>query len=81
MKLAQFDILYEKKGFKPILLLDDIFDKLDDNRIGKLIIMIEHHDFGQVFMTDARPERSRHFLEKLTTEWRMIHVNNGTLSE
>ncbi len=80
LKLAHFDTILEEKRFKPILLLDDIFDKLDDQRIGKLTEMIEHHDFGQVFITDARPERSQHFLQKLNIEWRMITVNNGNLS-
>ena len=80
LKLAQFDTILEEKGFKPILLLDDIFDKLDDYRIGKLTEMIEHHDFGQVFITDARPERSLHFLKKLNIEWMMIQVNNGNLT-
>ncbi len=80
LKLAHFDTILEEKHFKPILLLDDIFDKLDDHRIGKLTEMIEHHDFGQVFITDARPERSLHFLKKLNIEWRMIMVNNGNLT-
>lgn len=80
LKLAQFDIIQEDKGFKPILLMDDIFDKLDDHRIQKLTEMIEHHEFGQVFITDARPERTYHFLEKLNIEWRAITVDNGNLS-
>ena len=79
LKLAQFNIIKEEKGFKPILLLDDIFDKLDDHRIQKLTEMIEHHEFGQVFITDARPERTYHFLEKLNIEWKVIKVNNGNL--
>ncbi len=79
LKLAQFDVMHEKKGFKPILLMDDIFDKLDDHRIQKLTEMIEKHEFGQVFITDARPERTFHFLRKLNIEWRVISVNNGTL--
>lgn len=77
LKLAQFDILRDEKGFKPILLMDDIFDKLDDIRIQKLTEMIEHHEFGQVFITDARPERTYHFLEKLNIEWKAIKVENG----
>ena len=80
LKLAQFDIIHEEKNFKPILLMDDIFDKLDDHRIEKLTQMIEHHEFGQVFITDARPERSRHFLEKINIEWKIITVDNGKLS-
>ena len=81
LKLAQFDIIHEEKGFKPILLMDDIFDKLDDHRIQKLTEMIEHHEFGQVFITDARPERTYHFLEKLNIEWKAITVDNGNLSQ
>lgn len=77
LKLAQFDILREEKGFKPILLMDDIFDKLDDLRILKLTEMIEHHEFGQVFITDARPERTYHFLDKLNVKWKAINVENG----
>lgn len=80
LKLAQFDTMYEEKRFKPILLLDDIFDKLDDHRIQKLTEMIEHHEFGQVFISDARPERTNHFLEKLSIEWKVIKVDNGTLA-
>jgi len=80
LKLAQFDIIRQHKGFKPILLMDDIFDKLDDHRIQKLTEMIEHHEFGQVFITDARPERSYHFLAKLNIEWQAIFVNNGSLT-
>lgn len=80
LKLAQFDVIRDNKGFKPILLMDDIFDKLDDHRISKLTEMIEHHEFGQIFITDARPERTFHFLEKLKIEWRAISVKNGTLA-
>ena len=80
LKLAQFDTIESEKGFKPILLMDDIFDKLDDQRIQKLTEMIEHHEFGQVFITDARPERSKHFLEKLNIEWKAISIDNGNLS-
>lgn len=62
LKLAQFDWIYREKGIKPILLLDDIFDKLDDRRIESLIAMIRDGAFGQVFITDARPERTAEIL-------------------
>jgi DNA replication and repair protein RecF len=57
LKLAQYSFLYKQNGFKPILLLDDIFDKLDDQRITKLMQMISNHDFGQVFITDTNVNR------------------------
>ncbi|MCD8541121.1 MAG: DNA replication and repair protein RecF, partial [Leadbetterella sp.] len=62
LKLAQFDSIHREKGLKPILLLDDIFDKLDDHRIESLIDMIRAGSFGQVFITDARPERTAEVL-------------------
>jgi DNA replication and repair protein RecF len=66
LKLAQFELISHEKGFKPILLMDDIFDKLDDRRIQMLIDMIENKIFGQVFITDARPERSKKLLENIS---------------
>ena len=68
MKLAQFEVIREQKGFKPILLLDDIFDKLDDLRIAKLMEMVSGHLFGQIFLTDARPERTSRILESLSSD-------------
>lgn len=59
LKLAQFNLLEKEKGFKPILLLDDIFDKLDEKRINQLLEMIKQNKLGQVFITDARPERTK----------------------
>ncbi|MES2795290.1 MAG: DNA replication and repair protein RecF [Bacteroidota bacterium] len=66
LKLAQFDLITIEKGAKPILLMDDIFDKLDDRRIQMLIDMIENKVLGQVFITDARPERSKKLLENIS---------------
>lgn len=51
-----------RKETKPILLLDDIFDKLDDRRILRLIEMMNSGAFGQIFLTDARPERTAELL-------------------
>lgn len=74
LKMAQFDQLYAEKRVKPILLLDDIFDKLDDRRIGKLIELMERNAFGQLFITDARPERTRQLLESVKAEVRFFDV-------
>jgi DNA replication and repair protein RecF len=65
LKLAQFELLASEKGFQPILLLDDIFDKLDDRRIQQLIEMMIDGTFEQVFLTDARPERTQQLLNHL----------------
>ncbi len=79
LKLAQFDQLQAEKGIKPILLLDDIFDKLDDRRIGKLIERMDEgadpaHQFGQLFITDARPERTRELLSHVKAEVRFFEI-------
>ena len=81
LKLAQFDLIHLEKGFKPILLLDDIFDKLDDHRIGKLIEMVSGNRFGQIFITDARPERTDRILETVEDEIRKIRVEQGHVAE
>lgn len=60
LKLAEYDYLKESKGYSPLLLLDDIFDKLDDQRIAHLInLLTDPHRFSQIFITDARAERAR----------------------
>lgn len=74
LKLGQFDQLQAEKGVKPILLLDDIFDKLDDRRIGKLIQLMEEQAFGQLFITDARPERTAQLLEGIRVDVRFFKV-------
>ncbi|WP_460996078.1 DNA replication/repair protein RecF [Spirosoma harenae] len=77
LKLAQFDSLESEKGVKPILLLDDIFDKLDDRRISKLIQRMDEGAFGQLFITDARPERTRALLDSVQTEVRFFEIGQS----
>ncbi len=77
LKLAQFRIFFSHKKTKPILLLDDIFDKLDDLRIKKLINLVADHQFGQLFITDARPERSRKILEQIDAEVKFFNIDKG----
>ena len=74
LKLAQFNMICTEKELKPLLLLDDIFDKLDDRRIQKLIELIDNETFGQVFLTDARPERTRQLLQNVKAEVRFLEV-------
>ena len=74
LKLAQFEMLTKVKGFPPLLLLDDIFDKLDDRRIQQLITMMVDGTFSQVFITDARPERTRQLLDNLGVEVKYFEI-------
>jgi DNA replication and repair protein RecF len=64
LKLAQYDALKNEKNIKPLLLLDDIFDKLDDERIEQMIRIVSEDNYGQIFISDARPERSKSFFSK-----------------
>ena len=78
LKLAHFDSIRQHKEFKPILLLDDIFDKLDDHRIAKLMELVSGHTFGQLFVTDARPERTERIFQQLQdTEVRIYRIEAG----
>ena len=58
LKLAQFECMYKALSLKPILLLDDIFDKLDEQRIDRLMHLVGQKHFGQVFITDAKEKNS-----------------------
>ncbi len=77
MRLAQFELIEKYSGVKPILLLDDIFDKLDELRIEQLLSMIERGFFGQVFISDARPDRSRQIFEKLRCEKKFFDIKKN----
>jgi DNA replication and repair protein RecF len=78
LKLAQQEVIGTYKGFKPILLLDDIFDKLDDFRIARLMELI-HEDQGQIFITDARPDRTNALLKGIGVSASLFEVEEGTL--
>jgi DNA replication and repair protein RecF len=80
LKLAQYSFLNQQNGFKPLLLLDDIFDKLDDNRVTKLMQMISNHNFGQVFITDTNLNRVKGVFEHIGVEIRLFTVNGGEVN-
>lgn len=81
LKLANFDYLKKHLGLKPMLLLDDIFDKLDDFRITKLMDMVASDAFGQIFVTDARAERTIGIFEEMNHEVKIFEIENGQVSE
>lgn len=81
LKLAEFDVLTAHKKFKPILLLDDIFDKLDDDRIARLIGMVSGGTFGQLFISDARPDRSNELLNHAGITAEKFLVENGRVKK
>jgi DNA replication and repair protein RecF len=67
VKLAQFELMKIAKGLKPILLLDDIFDKLDLNRITRLMELVSQDTFGQIFITDTNESHIRKVFESINT--------------
>jgi DNA replication and repair protein RecF len=81
LKLAQFQIIRNHKNFKPLLLLDDIFDKLDDVRIARLLDMIKNDQFGQLFITDARPDRTSSLLKEVNAPATIFTVLNGQIQD
>jgi DNA replication and repair protein RecF len=79
LKLAQYSYLQQKKGVKPLLLLDDIFDKLDERRITKLMQLVSEHEFGQVFITDASAARVNRIFEDIAVDVKMFKVTGGQI--
>ena len=79
LKLAQFELLAAKQQHKPLLLLDDIFDRLDDRRIARLLELVADETFGQVFLTDTNLERTDQALSRVTIPIRRFRVLNGVV--
>ncbi len=81
LKLAQFEYFQNICGFKPILLLDDIFDKLDSNRVEQIVKLLAQNNFGQIFITDTNPKRINNVLRKIDGEYYHFTVNNAKLTQ
>lgn len=74
LKLAQFEFVKKQSGQKPILLFDDIFDKLDENRVGKIIDMVNEATFGQLFISDTHSERTEAILKSTQQSYRIFSM-------
>ena len=80
LKFAQYEIMKRSYGFAPILLLDDVFDKLDLGRISNLISMVAGADFGQIFITDTDRARLSGIVDHITQDRAYYVAQNGTFS-
>lgn len=81
MRLAIFNYLKQTGGETPLLLLDDIFDKLDSLRVGRIMNLVSHSgDFGQIFITDTNREHLDETLASLTGSKQLIEVSQGSFS-
>lgn len=74
LKFGQFSFLKKSKNYFPILLLDDIFDKLDQKRIFSLMGLVSNKEFGQVFITDTNEDRVRQILDNHKIEYNLIAI-------
>ncbi len=77
LKMAQFDFIYQTTNIRPILLLDDIFDKLDSGRIRQLVEMLSDKKYGQVFFSDTSVERLPGLLQQLDVDVRIFNITPG----
>ena len=77
LKMAQFEFIEEISGLKPILLLDDIFDKLDQQRVEQIVSTVAGEQFGQIFITDTNREHLDSIIRKLDTDFRIFKVEKG----
>lgn len=78
LKFAQYEIMKTNYGFAPLLLLDDVFDKLDMGRISNLLQMVASNDFGQIFITDSNKVRMSGIVDKLTQDRAYFETSAGT---
>ena len=80
LKLAQFDFLRRTASqTTPLLLLDDIFDKLDAQRVEQIVRLVSSDSFGQIFITDTNRDHLDQILAGSTLDYRIFHVENGEI--
>ena len=74
LKLAQFDFIKQQSGVNPILLLDDIFDKLDEERVTQLIKLVDDENFGQLFISDTHAERTEKAVKQVHQSYEIFKL-------
>jgi DNA replication and repair protein RecF len=72
--LAQFEFIKNESGTVPILLLDDIFDKLDEDRVSQLIAMVNDEQFGQLFISDTNRDRTENVIKNVNQSYKMFEL-------
>ena len=74
LKLAQFDFIKQQSGVAPILLLDDIFDKLDEHRVAQIIQLVDDKHFGQLFISDTHAERTENVVKQIHQSYKVFKL-------
>ncbi len=77
IKLSQYELISEHLGIKPILLLDDLFDKLDNKRVEQLIELLEQEEVDQVFISDTDEDRIVNILGRMNVNFKKFVINSG----
>lgn len=74
LKLAQFDFIKQQNKFSPILLLDDIFDKLDENRVAQILELVHNDHFGQLFISDTHADRTENIIKQVHQSYKIFKL-------
>ena len=74
LKLAQFDFIKRQSGVTPILLLDDIFDKLDEQRVSQIIKLVDDENFGQLFISDTHADRTKNAIKSVHQSYQIFQL-------
>ena len=80
LRLAQYDFLHRATGMRPLLLLDDIFDRLDASRVERIMNLVTSDSFGQIFITDTNRTHLDEIMHRTGGDYRMWSVDNGIFS-
>lgn len=80
LKFAQYELMKKSYGFAPLLLLDDVFDKLDMGRVSNLLQMVSGEDFGQIFITDSNKVRMSGIVDALTSDRAYFETSGGVFT-
>jgi DNA replication and repair protein RecF len=74
LKLAQFEFIKQQSNIIPILLFDDVFDKLDENRVLQIIELVNNDEFGQIFITDTHFERTENIVKQSNKPYKIFKL-------
>lgn len=81
LKFAQYEIMKSSYGYPPVMLLDDLFDKLDMDRVGNLLEMVADREFGQIFLTDSSKVRTKNIVDSITSDRIYIQACGGAFTK
>ena len=77
LRMAQYEFLHSSTGMRPLLLLDDIFDKLDATRVERIMELVTDDSFGQIFITDTNRTHLDEIMSRTGGDYRLWNVENG----